>query len=78
MYTINIAEEFENTEGNPDYEGMMGVQVPTENISDIMDAMFLMEVTIYRITEDMKTVYESVRLREIMQRRAERRAGIST
>lgn len=57
---------------------MMGVQVPTKNISDIKAAMFLMEVTIYRITKGMETVYESARLLEIMQRRVERKAGNST
>jgi len=75
MYTINIAEEYEDDEGNPDYEGMIGIQVPTEQIADIKAAMFMMDITIYRIEEDRKTVYESTRLLEIMQRRSEKRAG---
>lgn len=74
MYTINIAAEYEDDDGNPDYEGMIGIQVPTEQIADIKAAMFLMEVTIYRIEEDRKTVYESARLLEIMQRRSEKMA----
>ena len=75
MYTINIAAEYQDEKGNPDYEGMIGIQVPTRNIADIKAAMFMMDVTIYRIEEDRKTVYESARLLEIMHRRVEKMAG---
>ena len=75
MYIINIATEYQDEKGNPDYEGMIGIQVPTEDIADIKTSMFLMGVTIYRIEEDRKTVYESARLLEIMHRRFEKMAG---
>ena len=75
MYIINIATEYQDEKGNPDYEGMIGIQVPTENIADIKTAMFFMGITIYRIEEDRKTVYESARLLEIMHRRVEKMAG---
>lgn len=75
MYTLYIAIRYENSAGEPDYESLIGIPVPTKNISDIKTAMFLMDVTIYRISRGMETVYESVRLLEIMQRRVERKSG---
>ena len=75
MYIINIATEYQDEKGNPDYEGMIGIQVPTENIGDIKAAMFLMGVTIYRIEIDMETIYASDLLLEIMHRRVEKMTG---
>lgn len=72
MYTINIAAEYENEDGSPDYEGMIGFQVPCEDILKIKLALSLLRITIYRIEEDRKTVYESDRLLEIMHRRVMR------
>ena len=69
MYTINIAQEYEDEKGNPDYEGMIGFQVPCDSILKIKLALSLLQITIYRIEENRKTMYESDRLLEIMHRR---------
>ncbi|MCK5292954.1 MAG: hypothetical protein KAR39_13170 [Thermoplasmata archaeon] len=75
MYIINIAEEYEDEKGNPDYEGMIGIQVPTNHIAHIKASMFLIGVTIYRIERGSETIYASDLLLEIMQRRTEKMAG---
>lgn len=71
MYQVIVSDEYENDKGEPDYEGSIGFPVKTENIKDIKVAMFLLEITIYRIEKDNKPIYESDALLAIKERRWE-------
>lgn len=71
MYQVIVSDEYENDKGEPgpDYEGSIGFSVKTENIKDIKVAMFLLEITIYRIEKDNKPIYESDLFSAITKRR---------
>ena len=75
MYTLYTAIEYKNSAGDLDYESLIGIPVPTQDIEDIKAAMFIMDVKIYKIESDNKVVYESVALRKITHRRSVRRWG---
>lgn len=70
MYQVIVSDEYENDKDEPDYEGLsIGFPVKTENIKDIKVAMFLLEITIYRIEKDNKPIYESDLFSAITKRR---------
>lgn len=71
MYQVIVSDEYENDKGEPDYEGSIGFSVKTENIKDIKVAMFLLEITIYRIEKDNKPIYESDLFSAVKERRWE-------
>lgn len=77
-YLISVAEKFLDPENNPDYISMLGFPIQTGDIFRIIVAMNCLGIEIYKIEENLKSIYKSPLLQEIEAKRLQRRTQIKS